>query len=84
MNMESVSIQDGPCSEFTFQLHAHYPKDASILSCIWPTKSKATKTSLKMPFATNNDQYAETYLFLLIFEQLSNWIRSCYIIISGN
>jgi hypothetical protein len=38
-------------------------------------QKKDTKTSLKMPFTTNNDQYTKTYLFLLSFAQLSNWIR---------
>src|ERR1700738_71851 len=60
----------GKSSSCNFMLHR--PKDASISSCVWPTNRKDTKTSLKMPFATNNDQYANTYLLLLSFVYLFN------------
>src|ERR1700738_77560 len=63
----------GKSSSRNFMLHC--PKDASISSCMWPTNKKDTKTSLKMPFATNNDQYAKTYRLLLSLAQLSNWTR---------
>ena len=67
----------GKFSSHSFMLH--HPKDASISSYVWPTKRKDINTSLKMPFATNNDEYAKTYLFLLSLAQLSNWTR-----IAGN
>jgi hypothetical protein len=60
---------------FSRNFMLHRPNDASMSSCVWPTKRKDTKTSLKMPFATNNDQYANTYLLLLSFAQLSNYTR---------
>src|ERR1700738_3611120 len=60
-------------SSRSFMLHR--PKDASISSCVCPTNKKDTNTSLKMPFATNNDQYAKTYRLLLSLAQLSNWTR---------
>src|ERR1700737_3749598 len=61
---------------FSRNFMLHRPKDASISSCVWPTNRKDTKTSLKMPFATNNNnQYANTYLLLLSLAQLSNWTR---------
>ena len=63
----------GKSSSSNFMLHR--PKNASIWSCMWPTKRKDTNTSLKMPFATNNDHYAKTYLFLLSLAQLSDWTR---------
>lgn len=51
-------------------------KDTSISLCVWSTNLKDTNTSsLKMPFATNNDHYAKTYLFLLSLAQLSDWTR---------
>ena len=63
----------GKSSSSNFMLHR--PKNASIWSCMWPTKRKDTNASLKMPFATNNDHYAKTYLFLLSLAQLSDWTR---------
>src|SRR6202048_2418707 len=63
----------GKSSSRNFMLHR--PKDASISSYVWPTNRNDTKTSLRMPFATNNDQYVNTYLLLLSLAQLSNWTR---------
>ena len=53
----------------------HCPKDPSMSSYVWLANRKDTKISLKMPFATNNDQCANTYLFLLSLAYLSNWTR---------
>jgi hypothetical protein len=51
----------------------YLPKVASISSWVWPTNRKETKTSSKMPFATNKDQKQNTYQLLLSFQQLSNY-----------
>ena len=61
----------GKSSSHNFRLHC--PKDASISSYAWPTKRKDTNASLKMPFATNNYQYAKTYLLLLSFAKPFGW-----------